>query len=85
VEGVIFTKDIPGVSVHLARVNSNPLAATFDGYTVMVQPDGTFRFEDVAPGAYRLTAEAPVMLHGEFGAKATGEPGTVYRLHETVT
>jgi hypothetical protein len=49
VEGVIFTKDIPGVSVHLARVNSNPLAATFEGYTVMVQPDGTFRFEDVAP------------------------------------
>jgi hypothetical protein len=79
VEGVIFTKDIPGVSVHLERVSSNPLA-TFDGYTVMVQPDGTFRFEDVAPGAYRLTAEAPVMLHGEFGAKATGEPGTVLEI-----
>jgi uncharacterized protein (DUF2141 family) len=37
--------------------------------------DGTFRFEGLREGAYRLTASKPSFVDSEFGATAPGRPG----------
>jgi len=76
VEGTLADRSAAHASVRLERVSSNPLAE-FDGYSGTVQLDGSFQFEDVAPGTYRLVAEAPGMLHGEYGSAGSGEKGAI--------
>ena len=52
-EGAVTTKGLPDISVRLEKESTDPLS-NFDGYLATVEGDGRFRFEDVAPGDYRL-------------------------------
>jgi hypothetical protein len=53
-----------GLVVKLKLASQNALTK-FDGYLSKPAPDGTFRFEGIAPGTYILIAEAPGFLSSE--------------------
>jgi hypothetical protein len=78
VQGSILNKDV-AVTVRLEQVRSNPLGYS-DGYTGIVSADGSFRFEDVAAGEYRLVAEAPAYLRAELGSSAPEQHGTILHI-----
>ena len=73
VEGRIVNKDISGAIVRLRKEPVDPLAY-IDGYSAVVEADGSFRFHDIAPGAYRLTGEAKEWNYGEYGSNISTRP-----------
>jgi hypothetical protein len=79
VEGNIANKGPGSVTVRLEAVRSSPLGYS-DGYTATAAADGAFRFDDVAPGAYRLVAEALVYQRAEFGSSTPEQAGTVLQI-----
>jgi alpha-tubulin suppressor-like RCC1 family protein len=79
VEGNIVNKSVSDVTVRLEAVRSSPLGAS-DGYTGTVAADGSFRFDDVAPGNYRLVAETPFFLRAQVGSHTPEKPGTVLQI-----
>ena len=79
VEGRIVNKDISGAIVRLQKEPVDPLAY-IDGYSAVVEADGSFRFHDIAPGAYRLTGEAKEWNYGEYGSNSPGQPGKILRV-----
>ena len=79
VEGNITNKDLSEVTVRLEILRSSPLGFS-DGYTATVAADGSFRFDDVAPGNYRLIAETPFSRRAEFGSSAPEQPGTILQI-----
>lgn len=79
VSGRITNNPDPGVSVKLKPAEKSPLAY-YDGYLGEVSADGTFRFDDVAPGKYRVIAEAAGFMPSEYGAETPGGGGTAIDL-----
>ncbi|MGB7546430.1 MAG: carboxypeptidase-like regulatory domain-containing protein [Terracidiphilus sp.] len=79
VEGVIVNQDLSGVTVRLESTPINPLSY-FDGYSATVKADGSFHFEDVAPGAYHLVAEAKPSMFGEYGSRPPEKPGDILQV-----
>lgn len=79
VEGRIVNKDISGAIVRLQKEPIDPLAY-IDGYSAVVEADGSFRFHDIPPGAYRLTGEAKEWKYGEYGSHSPGQAGTIFRV-----
>jgi len=73
--GKITNKPAKVFSVRLKYLEKNPLDR-YDGYLAQVSSDGTFVFDDVAPGKYRLIADADDSVPTEYGAPAPGQPGT---------
>jgi hypothetical protein len=73
--GKITNKPTNVFSVRLKYLEKNPLDR-YDGYFAQVSSDGTFVFEDVAPGKYRLIADAADFVPTEYGIPAPGQPGT---------
>lgn len=69
----------PDTKIRLKIVRSTPLGR-IDGYIGTVAADGSFRFDDIAPGSYRLIAEAPNYLRAEFGSSNPAAPGTVLHI-----
>jgi len=74
VAGSIVNRNLSTVIVILKSTASNPLSH-FDGYTTIVEEDGSFHFNDVAPGEYRLIATAKDGLYGEYGYRPHNAPG----------
>jgi hypothetical protein len=70
---------LPDISVRLEKESTDPLS-NFDGYLATVEGDGRFRFEDVAPGDYRLTASSSSHMRGEFGSPMPRLPGAILEL-----
>ena len=64
-----------GLVVKLKLASESALT-TFDGYLAKIAPDGTFRFEGIAPGIYILIADAPGFLPSEYGATRQGLAGS---------
>lgn len=60
-------------SLRLAKEMSAPIDPESgqrpQGYSVTSLPDGSFRFEDVEPGEYRLVGNRNGYLNGQYGAK----------------
>ena len=79
VEGRIVNKDISGAIVRLQKEPVDPLAY-IDGYSAVVEADGSFRFHDIVPGVYRLTGEAKEWKYGEYGSHSPGQSGTILRV-----
>jgi protocatechuate 3,4-dioxygenase beta subunit len=79
VEGVIVNKRLSAVIVRLESTPTNPLTS-FDGYSAMAEADGSFRFEDIVPGAYRLVAEAKPSMYGEYGSRPPERPGEILQV-----
>jgi protocatechuate 3,4-dioxygenase beta subunit len=53
------------------------------GYATMSAADGTFQFDGVEPGDYRLSAQRTGYLRFEHGAKKVNGAGTIMSLHRT--
>ncbi|HZR59318.1 MAG TPA: hypothetical protein VFA74_20795 [Terriglobales bacterium] len=79
VSGRITNNPGPGVSVKLKRAEKDPLAY-YDGYLADVSAGGSFRFDDVAPGKYRVVAEGTEFMPSEYGATTLGGSGTAIEL-----
>jgi len=79
VEGRIVNKDISSAIVRLQKEPVDPLAY-IDGYSAVVEADGSFHFHDIAPGAYRLTGEAKEWKYGEYGSYSPGQAGKILRV-----
>ena len=73
--GRVTNAHLSGLVVKLKLASESALT-TFDGYLAKVAPDGSFRFEGIAPGTYILKAEAPGFLPFEYGATKPGLAGT---------
>jgi len=79
VDGVIINRGFSAVTVLLERTPTDPLSS-FDGYSTTVESDGSFHFEDIQPGAYRLIAEAKPAMFGEYGARPPEKPGELFQV-----
>ncbi len=69
------------VSVQLTRLTAGHRSYTGEqGYSAISAADGSFRFEAVEPGEYRLSGERPGFLYTEYGAQAANDFGTILTL-----
>ena len=79
VSGKITNNPGAGVSVKL-RPAEEDLLAYYDGYLGEVSENGSFHFEDVAPGKYMVVAEGAEFMPSEYGAAMPGGRGTAIEL-----
>jgi hypothetical protein len=75
IEGIVVGAEsgtpLQEAGVELSRVGPNESAR----HTVATQPDGTFSFQDIPPGDYRVAAARPGFVRAEYGQRGPGGNG----------
>jgi hypothetical protein len=76
IEGIVVGAEngapLPEAGVELSRMGDGESAK----HTVATRPNGTFSFEDIPPGDYRVAAARPGFLRAEYGERGPGGNGT---------